>query len=76
MATEARIAPERLEIQDDPSEADLRFVEDQVDEFNMAATGFRDIRRLAVFLRDAAGRIRPPREVLPDLAERARRASP
>jgi hypothetical protein len=44
MATEARIAPERLEIQDDPSEADLRFVEDHVDEFNMAATGFRDIR--------------------------------
>ena len=28
IATEARIAPERLEIQDDPSEADLRFVED------------------------------------------------
>jgi len=49
---------ERLEIEDDPSEADVRFVEDQVDEFNMATTGFRDVRRLAIFLRDATGAIR------------------
>src|SRR5436305_14121906 len=52
------MAHERLEIQDDPSEAELRFLEDQVDEFNMATTGFRDARALAIFLRDATGAIR------------------
>ena len=48
---------ERLEIREDPSEADLRFVEGRVDEFNMATTGLHDVRLLAVFLRDAAGAI-------------------
>ncbi|HUJ28385.1 MAG TPA: GNAT family N-acetyltransferase [Myxococcales bacterium] len=49
---------ERFEIQDQPSDGEVRFVEDQVDEFNMATTGLRDYRPLAVFLRDAAGALR------------------
>ena len=52
------MAQERLEIRDDPSDAELRFVEERIDEFNVAATGFRDGRRLAVFLRDVTGALR------------------
>ncbi len=52
------MAREELEIRDDPSEAELRFVEDRINAFNVARTGFRDGRRLAVFLRDASGALR------------------
>jgi GNAT superfamily N-acetyltransferase len=52
------MAQERFEIDDHPSAEEVRFVEDQVDEFNMRTTGFRDVRVLAVFLRDAAGTLR------------------
>ncbi len=35
----------------------MRFVQDQLNEYNMARTGMRDYRPLAVFLRDEAGEI-------------------
>jgi GNAT superfamily N-acetyltransferase len=44
-------------VDDDPRRDDLDFLEEQIDEFNCAATGFRDGRRLAIFLRDDAGAI-------------------
>ena len=44
-----------LSLQDHPAEAELQFVQDQLDEYNMARTGNRDYRPLAVFLRDDAG---------------------
>jgi len=37
--------------------ADLRFVEDQIDEYNFATTGIRDARLLVTILRDGTGRI-------------------
>lgn len=36
---------------------DLQFLEEQINEFNFATTGFRDARGLAILLRDADGRI-------------------
>ena len=51
------MARHEFEIEEKPSNADLRFVEDQVDEFNMATTGFRDARIIAIFARDATGEI-------------------
>jgi GNAT superfamily N-acetyltransferase len=46
----------RFEIEE-PSAADVAFLEDQLYEFNAGATGIDDGRSLGVFLRDAAGRI-------------------
>ena len=42
---------------DDARLEDLAFLEEQVNEFNFATTGFRDARLLVVMLRDAAGRL-------------------
>lgn len=36
---------------------ELQFLEEQINEFNFATTGFRDARLLAMLLRDSAGRI-------------------
>src|SRR6516162_7186003 len=36
---------------------DLRFLEDQINEYNFATTGIRDARLLVMLLRDSAGRI-------------------
>jgi N-acetylglutamate synthase-like GNAT family acetyltransferase len=36
---------------------DLRFLEEQINEFNFATTGIRDARDLVIFVRDPAGRI-------------------
>ena len=52
------MAQEQFQIEEHPASSDLRFVEAQIEEFNMATTGFRDARDLAVFLRDAQGGIR------------------
>jgi GNAT superfamily N-acetyltransferase len=45
-------------IDDAPSEADVRFVEEQLVAYNIGATGFNDYRPLAVFARDDDGTIR------------------
>ena len=42
---------------EEPSLADIEFLEDQLYEFNMAATGIADGRSLGVFLRDATQNI-------------------
>jgi GNAT superfamily N-acetyltransferase len=47
----------RLSLHDDPDEADVRLVQDQLNEYNMEQTGMRDYRPLAVFLRDDSGQI-------------------
>jgi GNAT superfamily N-acetyltransferase len=49
---------DRAGLHEGASDAAVRFLEEQVDEFNMATTGFRDARNLALFLRDEAGAIR------------------
>jgi GNAT superfamily N-acetyltransferase len=41
-----------------PAEADVRFVEAQLINYNLAATGYNDYRPLAVFARDDDGTIR------------------
>lgn len=46
-----------LTIEDAPSEADERFVEERLLAYNIAATGYDDYRPLAVFVRDASGAI-------------------
>ena len=47
---------DRLRIED-PSPADIEFLEDKLYEFNRAATGFNDGRGLGVFVRDEAENI-------------------
>jgi ribosomal protein S18 acetylase RimI-like enzyme len=47
-----------LEVVDDPSRADLEFLDERINEFNYDVTGYRDGRYLAIFLRDAEGAIR------------------
>jgi ribosomal protein S18 acetylase RimI-like enzyme len=42
-------------VSDDAEAKDLQFLEDQVNEFNFATTGFRDARLLVIMLRDATG---------------------
>ena len=41
----------------EPSDAEMRFLEDRLYEFNVEATGLADGRGLGVFVRDAAGGI-------------------
>jgi GNAT superfamily N-acetyltransferase len=41
-----------------PSEADVRFIEEQLISYNLATTGYSDYRPLAVFARDDGGTIR------------------
>jgi GNAT superfamily N-acetyltransferase len=43
---------------DEPSPRDVERLEDEVNRFNYATTGFHDGRWLAAFLRDAEGRLR------------------
>jgi GNAT superfamily N-acetyltransferase len=47
----------QLSLQDEPAESDVRFVQDQLNEYNMARTGMRDYQPLAIFLRDDVGKI-------------------
>jgi GNAT superfamily N-acetyltransferase len=51
------VLPSDLVVLDDPPREDLDFLEGRIDAFNEAATGYRDGRRLAILLRDAAGTI-------------------
>jgi GNAT superfamily N-acetyltransferase len=46
-----------LEIDDQPDDADVRFLDQQINDFNFAVTGVTDGRLLALFLRDAQGSI-------------------
>lgn len=48
---------ERLLIEAQPDPADVQFLEDRINEFNIAATGYDDGRLLASFVRNAEGRI-------------------
>ena len=43
----------RLTIEDAPNEADVRFVEERIDAYNIAVTGYDDYRPLAIFIRDS-----------------------
>jgi GNAT superfamily N-acetyltransferase len=45
-------------LDDAPSEADVRFIEEQLIAYNFATTGYTDYRPLAVLVRDADGAIR------------------
>lgn len=47
----------RLTIEDAPNEADVRFIEERIDAYNIAATGYDDYRPLAIFVRDSEGAI-------------------
>jgi ribosomal protein S18 acetylase RimI-like enzyme len=44
-------------VSDEGRPEDLQFLEEQVNEFNFATTGFRDARLLVTMLRDAVGRV-------------------
>jgi len=44
-------------VSDNAEAKDLQFLEDQVNEFNFATTGFRDARLLVIMLRDATGQL-------------------
>jgi GNAT superfamily N-acetyltransferase len=44
-------------VSDEAESEDLQFLEEQVNEFNFATTGFRDARLLVIMLRDADGRL-------------------
>src|SRR5690349_5204747 len=46
-----------LAIEDAPNEADVRFVEERTDAYNIAVTGYDDYRPLATFVRDDEGAI-------------------
>jgi GNAT superfamily N-acetyltransferase len=46
-----------MNLDDAPSEADARFIEEQLIAYNLAATGYTDYRPLAVLVRDADGAI-------------------
>ena len=45
-------------IDDAPSEADVRFIEEQLVSYNIATTGYNDYRPLAILARDDSGMIR------------------
>ena len=44
-------------IDSNPSPADVQFLEDRINEFNVARTGFDDGRLLSIFLRDESGTV-------------------
>jgi ribosomal protein S18 acetylase RimI-like enzyme len=44
--------PERLQILEQPARCDVQFLDDRIDEENMARTAIRDARLLAIFRRD------------------------
>ena len=41
-------------IETDPAPQDLQFLEEQINEHNIAVTGYYDFQRLTIFVRDAA----------------------
>jgi len=45
-------------VDDAPAEVDVRFIEEQLISYNIAATGYNDYRPLAVLVRDDSGMIR------------------
>jgi GNAT superfamily N-acetyltransferase len=47
------INPDDLIIESEPADADVEFLDDRLYDYNMAQTGYRDGRRLAIFVRDA-----------------------
>ncbi len=47
----------RISIESNPSKEELKFLRDQIDQFNIRVTGFDDFQSLAVFLRDEQGQI-------------------
>jgi ribosomal protein S18 acetylase RimI-like enzyme len=47
-----------LTIDDAPSEADVRFIEEQLVSYNIATTGYNDYHPLAILARDDSGMIR------------------
>ncbi len=44
-------------IEDHPEPGDVAFLEEQINEYNFAATGYRDGRDLGIFVRDDSGAI-------------------
>jgi GNAT superfamily N-acetyltransferase len=46
---------EPLTVETRPDPADVQFLDDQINAFNIAATGVDDARLLAIFVRDAVG---------------------
>ena len=44
-------------VTDNATPEDLQFLEEQVNEYNLATTGYRDARLLVILLRDSDGRI-------------------
>jgi ribosomal protein S18 acetylase RimI-like enzyme len=44
-------------VSDDADHEDLRFLEEQMNEYNFATTGIRDAKLLVMFLRDSSGQI-------------------
>ena len=46
-----------VRVEDDAKPEDLQFLEEQINEYNFAATGIRDARSLVILLREGAGRI-------------------
>ncbi len=54
---ETRNKASALTIEDAPNEADVRFVEERIDAYNIAVTGYDDYRPLAIFVRDSEGAI-------------------
>ena len=51
------VAALSLTVEDAPHEADIRFVEERIIAYNVAATGYDDYRPLALFVRDDQGAI-------------------
>ena len=50
---ETRNEVQSLAIEDAPNEVDVRFVEERIIAYNVAATGYDDYRPLAIFVRDS-----------------------
>ena len=49
--------PPNILVSDEAKLEDLQFLEEQINEYNFATTGFRDARLLVILLRDSAGRM-------------------
>jgi GNAT superfamily N-acetyltransferase len=47
----------RITVEDDPDPRAVQAIEDSLNRYNIAATGYDDYRPLAIFLRDAAGAV-------------------
>jgi GNAT superfamily N-acetyltransferase len=51
------MTPAELLVDDQPSSADIQFLEDRINEFNFATVGVSDGRLLSIFVRNDAGQI-------------------